>query len=50
MIITGYSGNTYTKTPVQRNDNDFEVDVSDLGNGIYFMQIITNSGTSTKQW
>mgnify|MGYP000861595592 CR=1 FL=1 len=48
MIITGYSGNTYTKTPVQRNDNDFEVDVSDLGNGIYFMQIITNSGTSTK--
>ncbi len=48
MIITGYSGNTYTKTPVQRNDNDFEVDVSDLGNGIYFIQIITNSGTSTK--
>ncbi|MBK8852331.1 MAG: T9SS type A sorting domain-containing protein [Saprospiraceae bacterium] len=46
--MVGVNGITYSIRTLQKGDNYFEIDVPELDSGIYYLQIITNSGSTTK--
>jgi hypothetical protein len=48
LHLISINGMTYNIMPLQKGDNYFEIDVPDLDSGIYYIQIITNSGSTTK--